>query len=87
LTLWCVWLAAAVPLAICSVLAPISTIFTGLLLGASLSHAVETSVRGNVTDYICLRVWPAFNLADLALATGALGLIGELLMIVCKTML
>jgi signal peptidase II len=84
LTLWCVWIAAAVPLAICSALAPISTTFVGLLLGASLSHAVETSVRGNVTDYICLRVWPAFNLADLALAAGALGLIGELLIIICQ---
>jgi lipoprotein signal peptidase len=56
------------------------------VLGASLSHAVETSVRGNVTDYICLRVWPAFNLADLALAAGALGLIGELLVIVSQNM-
>jgi signal peptidase II len=86
LTLWSVWVAAALPLAICSALAPINTIFVGLLLGASLSHAVETSVRGSVTDYICLRVWPAFNLADLALAAGALGLIGELLIIVSQNM-
>ena len=85
-TMWCVWSAAAVALVICSGLAPPDRLFLGLLLGASLSHAVETSVRGGVTDYICLRAWPAFNLADLALAAGALGLIGELLIIVSGNM-
>jgi signal peptidase II len=79
--LWCVWAAAAVTLAVCSALAPINTIFAGLLLGASLSHVLETSLRGNVTDYICVRAWVIFNLADLALAAGALGLICNLLMV------
>jgi lipoprotein signal peptidase len=63
-------------------LAAINTIFVGLLLGASLSHALETSVRGSVTDYICVRAGFVFNLADLALAAGALGLMCDLLMIV-----
>lgn len=51
----------------------------GLLLGGSLSHAVESSLRGSITDYICLRFWPAFNLADLALAAGAIGMIVQFL--------
>ena len=50
-------------------------VFVGLLLGGSLSNAVESSMRGSITDYICLRFWPAFNLADLALAAGAIGIL------------
>jgi hypothetical protein len=85
-TMWCVWSAAAVALVICSALAPFDPLFLGLLLGGSFSHAVETSLRGSITDYICLRNGTAFNLADLALAAGALGLIGELLIIVSQNM-
>ena len=83
--LWCLWWAAAVPLVVVSALLPSSAVFVGLLLGGSLSHAVEISLRGSVTDYICPRFWPAFNLADLALTAGAIGLIAELL-IVTRTM-
>jgi lipoprotein signal peptidase len=79
--IWCFWLAAAVPLVIVSALLPSSAAFVGLLLGGSLSHAVESSLRGSITDYICLRFWPAFNLADLALTAGAIGIIAELLIV------
>jgi lipoprotein signal peptidase len=43
------------------------------MLGGSLSHAWETTVHGSVSDYVCLRFWPAFDLADVALTIGALG--------------
>jgi signal peptidase II len=76
--MWCVWLAATVPLVIASIWLPASVAFVGLLLGGSLSHAVESSLRGSIADYVCFRFWPAFNLADLALAVGAIGTIGEL---------
>ena len=79
--IWCLWSAAAVPLVIVSALLPSSSWFVGLLLGGSLSHAVESSMRGSVTDYISLRFWPAFNLADLALTAGAIGIIAELLIV------
>jgi lipoprotein signal peptidase len=78
--IWCLWSTAAVPLVLASALLPSSAPFVGLLLGGSLSHAVEISLRGTISDYICLRFWPAFNLADLALAAGAIGTITELLM-------
>lgn len=78
--IWCLWVAAAVPLVIVSTLMPSSAAFAGLLLGGSLSHAVESSLRGSITDYICLPFWPAFDLADLALVVGAVGIVGELLM-------
>ena len=83
--IWCLWSAAAVPLLIVSALLPSSAVFVGLLLGGSLSHAVERSLRGGVTDYICLRFWPAFNLADLALVAGAIGLVGKFLIIIPAT--
>jgi lipoprotein signal peptidase len=78
-TIWCLWVAAAVFLVIVSPLVPSSALFAGLLLGGSLSHAIESSLRGSIIDYISLRFWPAFNLADLALVVGAIGMIGELL--------
>src|SRR5262249_54570398 len=78
--IWCLWSTAAVPLVLASALLPSSAPFVGLLLGGSLSHAVEISLRGTISDYICLRFWPAFNLADLALVAGAIGTIVEFLM-------
>ena len=78
LTMWCIWLVAAIALIKCSAWAPFNTIFMGLLLGSSLSHAVESSLQGSITDYICLRNGAAFNLADLALAAGAIGILSEL---------
>jgi signal peptidase II len=79
--IWYFWMAAAVPLVIISIMVPLSPGFVGLLLGGSLSHAVESSLRGSITDYICLRSWPAFDLADLALTAGAIGIIAELVIV------
>jgi signal peptidase II len=73
------WVAAAAALVIVSSWTPSSRVFQGLLLGGSLSNALESSLRGTVSDYVCLRFWPPFNLADLALTTGALGIFTELL--------
>jgi signal peptidase II len=82
LMMWTFWLAAAVAMVIVSTWIPSSQIFVGLLLGGSLSNAVESSLRGNVSDYVCLRFWPSFNLADLALAVGAIGTLTEVLIAV-----
>lgn len=79
----CLWLTAAVPLVIGSLWVPSSGAFAGLLLGGSLSHAVESLLRGNITDYICLQFWPAFNLADLAITAGAVGTIATHLIAKC----
>jgi signal peptidase II len=86
LTMWYVWSAAAFALLMCSAFAPFNMVFVGLLLGSSLSHAVEISLRGSITDYICLRNGIAFNLADLTLAAGAMGIMGDLLSIVHQTL-
>jgi signal peptidase II len=66
---------AAVPLLLFGALVPASAVFAGLLIGGALSNWLEQVVRGSVSDYICLRFWPAFNLADAAITTGAAGIV------------
>jgi len=77
--LWILWALCAAILAIESARMPSSGPFVGLLLGGSLSNALESSLRDGVSDYVCLRFWPAFNLADLALTAGAIGVAAQLL--------
>ena len=79
--MWTIWVGGRRCIgASCTSWLPIVQLFAGLLLGGSLSNAVESSLRGTVSDYVCLRFWPAFNLADLAVAAGAVGILHELLM-------
>jgi lipoprotein signal peptidase len=73
--MWMLWVLAASALLILAGLIPSCGVFVGLLLGGSLSHALETSWRGSVSDYICSGWWPAFNLADVAITIGALGVV------------
>lgn len=83
--IWSLWLLAAGALTILSVFIPSCGPFAGLLLGGSFSHALETSLRGGVCDYVCLRFWPAFNAADVAITVGAAGLAGNLFIVMIKT--
>jgi hypothetical protein len=83
--IWSLWLSAAGALTILSVFIPSCSLFAGLLLGGSFSHALETSLRGGVCDYVCLRFWPAFNAADIAITVGATGLAGNLFIVMTTT--
>lgn len=74
-TVWSLWFFAAGGMAVLSGLFPSCGWFAGMLLGGSLSHALETSLRGCIVDYVRLRYWPAFNLADVAITVGALGVL------------
>ncbi|MGV0646653.1 signal peptidase II [Mycolicibacterium sp. XJ879] len=76
------WAVSAGALMIAATALLSSAVFVGLLLGGSLSNVVESWLRGSVTDFVCLRFWPAFNVADVALAVGALGTGIELLRVV-----
>jgi hypothetical protein len=78
LAMWIVWIAAAAAVVVFDARLSWSGWFPGLLLGGSLSHALEISMRGAVCDYVRLRFWPAFDLADVAIAAGAGGLLAEL---------
>lgn len=75
---WSVWFVASACLAALSLFFPSGGWFVGALLGGSLSHALETSLRGYVIDYVQLRFWPAFNLADVAITVGAAGVLVQL---------
>ena len=48
---------------------------TGLLLGGALGNILDRVRDGAVTDFIKLPLWPAFNLADVAITVGVLALI------------
>ncbi len=46
----------------------------GLLLGGATSNLIDRIGRGSVTDYLDPDLWPAFNLADVAIVIGVVGL-------------
>jgi signal peptidase II len=48
---------------------------TGLLVAGALGNLVDRAREGAVTDFIDVRWWPAFNLADVAITFGVIGLL------------
>jgi signal peptidase II len=42
----------------------------GLLIGGSTSNLIDRIRLGHVTDFLDLRYWPAFNLADSFIVIG-----------------
>ncbi len=77
--LWGLWLCSAAMLSIAALAIPATGAFAGLLLGGAGVHAIETTHRGRVCDYVCLKFWPAFDGADIAITVGATGLVGTVL--------
>ena len=59
---------------------PILPVALGLLLGGSLSNLIDRVRLGHVTDFLDVRFWPAFNLADAFIVAGVAVLIGALLL-------
>lgn len=43
----------------------------GLLFGGALSNFYDRITLGFVVDYLDIRIWPVFNLADCGITTGA----------------
>ena len=58
---------------------PVLPIALGLLIGGSASNLIDRIRLGHVTDFIDLRFWPAFNLADSFIVLGVLVLLAALL--------
>jgi signal peptidase II len=48
---------------------------TGLLIGGALGNLIDRIAHGAVTDFIKLPLWPAFNVADMAITFGVLSLL------------
>jgi signal peptidase II len=59
---------------------PALPVALGLLIGGSVSNLVERVRLGYVTDFLDLRWWPAFNLADASIVVGVAILLGSLLL-------
>lgn len=73
--LWCAEVAALVALVELvptsgGLLAPAAL---GAALGGAAGNLVDRVRRGGVVDFIDLRFWPVFNLADVAIVAGVLG--------------
>jgi signal peptidase II len=59
---------------------PILPVALGLVIGGSSSNLIDRVRLGYVTDFIDLRWWPAFNLADSFIVIGVLVLLAALVL-------
>jgi signal peptidase II len=59
---------------------PVLPIALGLLIGGSASNLTDRVRLGHVTDFLDVRFWPAFNLADSFIVLGVLILLAALLL-------
>ncbi len=53
---------------------PLAWLPVGLLLGGAVGNLIDRVAEGSVTDFIDLPLWPAFNVADMAITFGVLAL-------------
>jgi signal peptidase II len=51
---------------------PLIWLPTGMLAGGALGNIIDRARDGSVTDFIKLPLWPAFNVADMAITFGVL---------------
>jgi signal peptidase II len=69
---WLIWL-LAMPLR------RLEALGYSLILGGALGNAFDRAVRGQVIDYLDFHLrgwhWPAFNIADTAIVSGAVALV------------
>ena len=54
---------------------PILPVALGLLIGGSMGNLVDRLRIGHVTDFLDLKYWPAFNLADMFIVVGVAALL------------
>jgi signal peptidase II len=52
-----------------------NALFLSLVFGGAIGNLIDRIVFGQVTDFISIVIWPVFNLADLAITVGVIGLI------------
>ncbi len=58
---------------------PVLPVALGLLIGGSVSNLADRVRLGHVTDFLDLRWWPAFNIADVCIVVGVVLLLGTML--------
>ncbi len=57
---------------------PVLPVALGLLVGGSIANLIDRLRLGHVTDFLDLRFWPAFNLADSFIVVGVTILLAAL---------
>jgi len=55
--------------------ARLAQFFYGLILGGVIGNLIDRIRLGYVIDFIDLKIWPVFNIADSAITIGVIGLI------------
>lgn len=48
---------------------------TGMLLGGAIGNIIDRVREGAVTDFVKIPLWPAFNVADVAIVLGVFALL------------
>ena len=51
---------------------PAARIALGAALGGAAGNLLDHPLHGGVVDYLDVRIWPAFNLADAAIVVGVI---------------
>jgi signal peptidase II len=59
---------------------PVLPVALGLVIGGSVSNLVDRVRLGHVTDFLDVRYWPAFNLADTFIVVGVAALLFALVL-------
>src|SRR2546427_2482942 len=54
---------------------PVLPVALGLVIGGSVSNLIDRVRLGHVTDFLDLKFWPAFNLADTFIVVGVAALL------------
>lgn len=50
-------------------------VFVSLVLGGAVGNFIDRIYIGSVRDFIAFTFWPSFNIADMAITVGGIGLI------------
>lgn len=57
----------------------LGSLSVGLVLGGAAGNLIDRAIRNYVVDFIDLRVWPVFNIADCCIVLGVVGIIWVLM--------
>lgn len=49
--------------------------FAAMVFGGALGNLIDRVIRGHVVDFIDFSFWPSFNVADMGVTLGVIGLV------------
>ncbi|PIN87191.1 signal peptidase II [Candidatus Woesearchaeota archaeon CG10_big_fil_rev_8_21_14_0_10_44_13] len=49
--------------------------FTAMVFGGAMGNLIDRVIRGHVIDFISFSFWPSFNVADIGVMLGVIGLV------------